>query len=98
MQRIGPVLGGTVMLIYGFILLPLVVILGVSFNAQDRLDFPPSGLSLRWYETLLHQPPFQNALLKVSLPVGVGSAIFSTLLGTLAALGLVRYRFPGRDA
>jgi putative spermidine/putrescine transport system permease protein len=98
MQRIGPVLSGTVVLIYGFILLPLVVILGVSFNASDRLDFPPTGLSLRWYETLLHQPPFLTALLTVSLPVGVGSAICSTLLGTLAALGLVRYRFPGRDA
>jgi len=85
-------------LIYGFILLPLVVILGVSFNPTARLDFPPTGLSLRWYDTLLHQPQFLNALLTVSLPVGVGSAICSTILGTLAALGLVRYQFPGRDA
>jgi putative spermidine/putrescine transport system permease protein len=91
-------LGGIVALIYGFILLPLVVILGVSVNPTDRLDFPPTGLSLRWYDTLLHTPPFLHALLAVSLPVGVASAVCATLLGTLAALGIVRHRFQGQQA
>jgi putative spermidine/putrescine transport system permease protein len=98
MRRISPLLGGVVVLIYGFILLPLVVILGVSFNASDRLDFPPTGFSFRWYQALLDQPQFLHALLAVSLPVGLLSAVSATLLGTLAALGLVRYRFPGRDS
>jgi len=97
MQRIGTILGSSVIAIYSFILLPLVVILGVSFNNTARLDFPPTGLSFRWYALLLHQPQFIHALLLVSLPVGLMSAISSTLIGSCAALGIVRYRFPGRD-
>ncbi len=98
MMRIGPALGAVVTLLYGFILLPLVVILGVSFNDSARLDFPPSGLSLRWYETLLHNGNFLHALFNVTLPVGFASALIATTLGTLAAVSIVRYRFLGRDA
>ncbi|MEJ0019829.1 MAG: ABC transporter permease [Acetobacteraceae bacterium] len=97
MLRIGPLLGSTVVVIYGFILLPLIVILGVSFNDTARLDFPPTGFSLQWYAELLHKAAFLHALLLVSLPVGLISAVCATLLGTLAALGIVRHRFPGRE-
>jgi len=97
MRRTGTILGSSVIAIYAFILLPLVVILGVSFNNTARLDFPPTGFSFRWYALLLHQPQFIHALLLVSLPVGLMSAISSTLIGSSAALGIVRYRFPCRD-
>jgi ABC-type spermidine/putrescine transport system permease subunit II len=97
-MRTGRLLGSVVTLTYGFILLPLIVILGVSFNDTARLDFPPTGLSLRWYDTLIQNPNFMHALLRVTMPVGIVSALCATLLGTLAALGIVRHRFPGRDA
>ena len=97
MQRVGTVLTGTIVTIYAFILLPLVVILGVSFNNTARLDFPPTGFSLQWYTTLLYQSQFIHALLLVSLPVGLMSAVIATSSGGLAALGIVRHRFPGRS-
>lgn len=96
-MRVHPALGAVVTVLYGFILLPLVVILGVSFNSTSRLDFPPTGLSLRWYQALLNSDNFMHALLQVTLPAGFISALIATAIGTLAAVGIVRYRFPGRD-
>ncbi|HTZ37833.1 MAG TPA: ABC transporter permease [Stellaceae bacterium] len=96
MSRGRAVFGSAIVLIYGFILLPLVVIVGVSFNAGSLFDFPPKGLSLRWYDALFAQSSFLHAFLDVSVTVGVATALAATLLGGLAAIALVRFRFPGR--
>jgi putative spermidine/putrescine transport system permease protein len=71
--------------------------LGVSLNGTARLDFPPTGLSLRWYQALLQSESFMHALLRVTLPVAFVSALIATTLGTLAAIAIIRYRFPGRN-
>ena len=89
-------LAAAVVGIYGFILLPLIVVVGVSFNTSSRFDFPPEGLSLRWYHSLFDQPSFLHAFLNVSVAAGLVTAVVATLLGGLAAVALVRFRFPGR--
>ena len=86
----------TVLALYAFILIPLAAVIGVSFNAGSGFDFPPIGYSLRWYQTLLEKTEFIHAFLNVSLLVGLVSAIAATLLGMLAAIGIVRFHFPGR--
>lgn len=91
------VLPGVVTLVYVVMLAPLVVVIAVSFNASSGFDFPPRGLSLRWYEALFNSAAYMTAFFKVSLVLGIAAAICSTLLGTLAAIGLMRLRFRGRE-
>ena len=80
-----------------FITLPTVVVIAVSFNPTAILSFPPSGLSLRWYENVLTYPQFQRAA--VNSLVVTGAAVALALpVGTLAALALERGRLRGRNA
>ncbi|MBI1736432.1 MAG: ABC transporter permease [Candidatus Rokubacteria bacterium] len=84
-------------LVYAFVLAPIVVVLLSSLTAAEYTSFPPEGLSLRWYLAIPDHPEFMESF-KVSLLVAVVTGTIATALGTLAALVLVRQRFPGRDA
>jgi len=80
---------------FGFLYLPIVLLVVYSFNAS-RLVTVWGGFSTRWYVSL-----FQNAQLLdaiwVTFRVGVISATAATILGTLAAVALIRAgRFRGR--
>ena len=87
-----------VILTYVLLLAPLVVIVAISFGSSPNYDFPPSGFSLRWYEAFFSSREFVRSFFQVSLVLGLLAAVISTLLGTLAAIGLVRLRFRGREA
>jgi putative spermidine/putrescine transport system permease protein len=80
-----------------FAIAPVVIILIESLTAANYVAFPPSGLSLRWYLEIPRRPEFV-ASLTTSLVVATVAGAGATVLGTLAALALVRYRFAGRDA
>jgi putative spermidine/putrescine transport system permease protein len=92
----GWALGAANLLVYLFLLAPIIVIVASSFGSTGFLAFPPQGLSLRWYVQALgsgdYLGPFQT-----SLTIAVSVAILATIVGTLAALALVRFQFPGRD-
>ena len=60
------------------------------------MSFPPEGFSLQWYERMLTDRQWSAGIVN-SLEVAVLTAILATVLGTLAALGLTRGRFPGRN-
>ena len=78
-----------------FLYLPIVILVIYSFNAS-RLVTVWAGWSTRWYGELLHDEAMLNAAW-VSLRVAFLSATAATVLGTLAALALVRMgRFRGR--
>jgi putrescine transport system permease protein len=78
-----------------FLYLPIVILVIYSFNAS-RLVSVWGGWSIRWYVELLHDEAMRNAAW-TSLGVGAVSATAATVLGTLAAVALVRAgRFPGR--
>ncbi len=80
---------------FAFLYLPIVILVIYSFNAS-RLVSVWGGWSLRWYVELLHDEAMRNAAW-ISLGVGAVSATAATVLGTLAAVALVRAgRFPGR--
>lgn len=99
MRRDQPVLlKPFVILTYVLLLAPLIVIVAVSFGPSPNYDFPPSGFSLRWYEAFFSSREFVRSFFQVSLVLGLLSAVISTLLSTLAAIGLVRLRFRGREA
>lgn len=78
-----------------FLYLPIFILVLYSFNAS-RLVSVWGGWSIRWYVELLRDEAMRNAAL-TSLGVAAVSATAATVLGTLAALALVRAgRFPGR--
>lgn len=77
-----------------YLLAPLVVVLVISFSSASFLRFPPPGYSWRWYVNLLNDPAWIDAV-GISLRVMVPTAFASTLLGTAAALALVRGRILG---
>jgi putative spermidine/putrescine transport system permease protein len=83
--------------IFVFLLAPLVIVLAVSVNPGSVAQFPPTGLSLRWYVQALQSDLFRGAMIN-SLLLAAASALVSTVIGTAAALALVRARFPGKPA
>jgi len=84
------------LLFMGFILAPLVVVCLVAFTPNDFLSIPTRHFSLRWFISLWGDDDFTSAF-KTSLLLGVCSATLSSALALPAAMGLARYRFPGRD-
>ncbi|MEM9059843.1 MAG: ABC transporter permease [Pseudomonadota bacterium] len=83
--------------LYGFIFLPVVVL--VLFSFQDgRFPIPPfKGFSTRWYERVFTDADLVEALVH-SLFVACVSSAVACLLGFLAAYGLARARLPGGAA
>ncbi|MDR7560063.1 MAG: ABC transporter permease [Armatimonadota bacterium] len=79
-----------------FTLAPILFVFAYAFSSVSYAVFPPPGFSLRWFERLLAQHDLLRAALN-SLLVAAAATAGSLVLGTLAALGLVRYRFVGRE-
>jgi len=76
-----------------FLLVPILAIVPLSFSSGNFLTYPLPGFSLRWYEELLTSEKWLPAL-RNSMIIGVSATILATILGTLAAIGLSRARFP----
>lgn len=74
-----------------FLLAPILVIVVASFSSSATLDFPPDGLSLRWYEQMWSTPQYTDGL-KLSLELAAFVATVSTVVGGMAAIGLNRTR------
>jgi len=80
---------------FAFLYLPIVLLVVYSFN-DSRLVTVWGGFSTRWYSQLLQNEPLLEAAW-VTLRVALISATVATVLGTLAAVVLVRHgRFWGR--
>ncbi len=80
-------LRGFVGLILAYLVLPILVVIPLSFTAGQLLVFPIPGYSLQWYEDFFTNPLWTGALWN-SVLIGVATTILATILGTLAALGL----------
>src|SRR5215469_15611274 len=86
---------GALALGLAFLYLPIVILVVYSFNAS-RLVAVWGGWSVRWYAELAGDEPLLDAAF-TSLRVALVSASAATLLGTLAAVALVRAgRFRGK--
>ena len=88
---------GLIVLLYVFLLLPVVAVIFVSFFDSQFLSFPPPGYTFDWFANALNQAEFVSGFFtssKVALVatvVGVGS-------GILASLALVNFEFRGKEA
>jgi putative spermidine/putrescine transport system permease protein len=90
--------------IFFFLIMPIVVIIPLSFNAQDfftftpeMLAFDPAGFSTKHYEDFFTNSDWQLAL-RNSLKIAPVATIMSVSLGTLAAIGLSQSHVPFRRA
>jgi putative spermidine/putrescine transport system permease protein len=92
-----PLLVASNVLVYALLLFPLIIVVGISFAPDVRLDFPPNGLSLRWFEYIAGRPELLDAF-AVSLVLALLVAVLALVLGILAALALARYQFRGKQA
>jgi len=85
-----------------FLILPILVIVPLSFNSQpyftftaEMLAFEADAYSLRWYRTIVENPNWLLAI-QNSFIVGIFATIVATLLGTVAAVGLASSEMPFR--
>jgi len=94
-RRFSPVLFAALSFGIAVLYLPMLVLIAYSFNASPLVTVW-GGFSTQWYGALVHNRQILDAAL-LSLEVAVTSSTGAVILGTLAAIALVRFvRFPGR--
>jgi len=90
-----PLLTAYAVLVFGFIYLPIVVLILYSFNRNGVGGFPPRQLTLDWYRRLFSDAAIWDSVVN-SLLVAAASVALALTLGLLAALALDRASFPGK--
>lgn len=90
--------------IFVFLITPILVVMPLSFNAQDfftftpeMLRFDPAGYSLKHYEDFFTNDAWQDAM-RNSLQIAPVATLLSVAFGTLAAIGLSQPHVPFRRA
>ncbi|WP_342043307.1 ABC transporter permease [Bacillus sp. OTU2372] len=83
-------------LVFVFLLGPLLIISLTSFEAGSILKFPPENYSLRWYENIFKVEMFFTTF-KTSILVSLGGNLLALLIGLPAAYALSRFEFKGKN-
>ena len=81
---------------YLYIYIPILILIVFSFNTM-KLNIRWEGFTLAWYGTLFRDQDIIQAT-QNTLVIAAISTLVATLVGTLAALAMQRYRFPGYAA
>lgn len=79
-----------------FLLLPILVIIPLSFSSSSFLTYPIPSWSLQWYENLFEADEWRRAA-RNSFIVAPLATLLATVLGTMAAVGLSRVDFWGKS-
>jgi putative spermidine/putrescine transport system permease protein len=79
-----------------FIYFPLSLVVIYAFNENGTSAWPPSCCTTEWFADALRNTGLQSAFV-TSLAVALGASVAAVALGTLASLGVSRYRFFGRE-
>ena len=88
-------MGAACALVLLFLITPILALVPMSFSGTRWLVLPPTDLSVRWYVEFFAHRDWREATL-TSLKVAGAAMVLASGLGTLAGVGLVRARFPGR--
>jgi putative spermidine/putrescine transport system permease protein len=75
--------------------IPLFLIVLNSFNSSRTFGFPPTGLTLEWWQKAANSSGALSAL-GTSVLAGLSAMVIALILGTMAAFAVQRYRFFGR--
>ncbi len=84
-------------LVIAYLVFPIAIMIVYSFNQSagglPQVSFAWNGATLRWYRQW-NEVPGLTAAFWLSIRLAIASAVFATVIGTLLALALVRYRRP----
>ncbi len=78
-------------LVYAFIYIPIVIMIVFSFNDQNN-NYYWNGFTWRWYEKLFTNSDLIEYLIN-TLIVAVAAVVISVVIGTIGAMGLMRFEF-----
>jgi putative spermidine/putrescine transport system permease protein len=93
----GLLASGAAWLVYGFLILPSLIVVPMSFGDKDEMIFPPQSLSLYLYDRYVSDPTWLRVTLQ-SVEVGLGTTAAALVFGVGAAYGLGRSNFRGKSA
>ncbi|MEA4893206.1 MAG: ABC transporter permease [Peptococcaceae bacterium] len=96
-DKVGIVPKVVAVLVFGFLMAPLVVIILASFSPTTIVTFPPRGFSLEWYANIFGSSTNFVSGFFNSIKVAVIATVADIFLGVTAALAVSRYRFKGRE-
>lgn len=88
-------LGFITLLVYLFMLAPVLVVVVLAFNSSPSSTFPMTGFTLRWFSELARDQAVLQSLWN-SLVLATWASTLATLIGTAGAFALSRFRFGGR--
>jgi spermidine/putrescine transport system permease protein len=81
-----------------YLFLPIAIVIAFSFNdPRGRFNYTWSGFTLKNWRAPFGYPGLRGAL-EISLEIAALASVVATVLGTMIALALVRYRFRGRGS
>ena len=83
--------------VFLFLWIPIVIMGLYAFNSSNVQSWPIAGFSTRWFSVAWHDPDVRSAL-GLSIRCGLAATAAALVLGSLAAFGLSRARFFGRNA
>jgi putative spermidine/putrescine transport system permease protein len=89
-------LGVWVALVLAFLYIPIAVICLYAFNSSNVQSWPIAGLTTKWFSPAIHNQELRDALW-LSLQAAVLATAAALVLGSLAAFGVHRFRFFGRE-
>jgi spermidine/putrescine transport system permease protein len=84
------------LLVAAILFLPIALLVIFSFNEGTSLVFPLRGFTLDHYAGLRQNRELLRAV-RTSVLLAGGTALISTVLGTLGAIAIARFNFPGRS-
>lgn len=85
------------LLVYIFLFMPIAVIVVNSFNATTTKPYLSwKGFTLDWYVELWSNTTLLNSFVTTMI-IGIVSTILATVIGSLAAIGMYRYKFRGKN-
>src|SRR5690625_719547 len=83
--------------VYGFLFLPLIIVIGTSFGNSAYLKFPPDGFTLKWYEQVITDSRYLEPFLN-SVFIALAATLISLVMGTMVSIAVVRYKFKLRES
>lgn len=87
-------LNGFVALVLVFLLLPTLLVVLMSLGEASYIQFPPKGLTLKWYQAYFGDGDWMSATW-FSLRIALATTTAATIIGTLASFAIVRGKLPG---
>jgi putative spermidine/putrescine transport system permease protein len=90
-------LGVFVALVLAFLYVPIAIICLYAFNKSNVQSWPLSGLTTKWFSPAFHNGDMQQALW-LSLKAAALATTIAIVLGSMAAFGVHRFRFFGRES